>query len=237
MTITTPSKIGLAPHILLIDKPSGITSFDVIRRLQRLCREADKQPPKMGHAGTLDPLASGLMLIGIGSGTKELTKLIKLPKVYEAEILFGIKTDSGDVTGQILEKNEGFDPKLVSEASICKTLTSMIGTLELAVPIYSAIKRDGRKLYELAREGQTVGEIIPPKRNMTITEASLLSWSASTCTVRFAVSSGTYIRSLAEHLGERLGVPATLKNLRRTQIGDYTIGRALRLDSVTSVVT
>jgi len=207
-------------NILLINKPKGITSFDVIRQLKKKLGNV-----KMGHAGTLDPNASGLMLIGINEGTKKLTKLVGLDKTYIAEILLGTKTDSGDITGKVIEEKPVPE---ISEEKIKNVLESMIGDLILEVSLYSAMKRKGRPLYKYAREGK---EITKPKRVMTVYKADLKKCTPDThiIEVEFLVGSGTYIRSLAEELGERLGTVATLQNLRRTRIGNFEIKDAEKI--------
>ena len=137
-------------HILLIDKPSGITSFDCIRILRKKLGIR-----KMGHAGTLDPMATGLMIIGVGDGTKKLQEFLKLDKTYEAEILLGVQTDTGDITGKVL-KELGIKNYELSEEKIKKVLQGMVAKLELPVPAYSAIKRGGEALYKKARRGEVV---------------------------------------------------------------------------------
>lgn len=198
--------------ILLIDKPKGITSFDVIRILRKKLGIR-----KMGHSGTLDPLATGLLLIGVGAGTKKLSSLIGLPKTYEAEILLGKKTDTGDVTGKIIEEKE--IPSF-SKEKIEQVLEGMVGEHMLTVPLYSAIKKDGKALYAYAREGLPVEA---PQKPMKIASISLLGSGPDTLTVFFEVSSGTYIRTLAELIAERLGTVGTIQNLRRLSIGMYNI--------------
>ena len=203
--------------ILLVDKPVGITSFDVIRRLRK-----SLGVKKMGHAGTLDPLASGLMIIGIGPGTKKLTEYIKLPKEYVTEILLGEQRSTGDMEGEILESADV--PELDAD-TIRETLREMVGTLTLPVSAYSAIKKDGVPMYKRARRGDADIEL--PIREMEVTEAEYLGHECvdDMCivSVRFAVGSGTYIRSLGEEFGKRLGYPAVLKSLRRTKVGEFDI--------------
>ena len=210
-------------EILLIDKPKGITSFDVIRRLRRTLGIR-----KMGHAGTLDPLASGLMLVGVGTGTKKLAELIKLPKTYVAEILLGERRSTGDLEGEILETRK---VSVLSEQEVSEALTSLEGMQELPVPVYSAIKQGGVPLYKKARRGEAVET---PVRAMEVIHAKLLKLTLEDerayLSVRFDVGSGTYIRSLAEALGERLGYPATLNNLRRTRVGEYRVEDAQVID-------
>lgn len=209
-------------EILLIDKPRGITSFGVIARLRKALNTR-----KMGHAGTLDPLASGLMLVGVGKGTKKLAELIKLPKTYEAEVILGERRNTGDMEGEIVEESVAKD---VSEETVREALTSMEGVLLLPVPVFSAIKRDGQPLYKRARRGV---DIDVPVRDMEVRATSFMRMEErgdrTHLFVTYDVGSGTYIRSLAEELGRRLGYPATLGNLRRTRIGSFDIKDAQAL--------
>ncbi len=209
-------------EILLIDKPKGITSFDVIRILRKKIGVR-----KMGHAGTLDPLASGLMLVGIGSGTKKLKDLIGLTKEYEADILLGRKTTTGDMEGDTIEQKQ---VSKIEDLEIEKVLKAMIGNLELPVPAYSAIKRGGEALYKKARRGE---EVDVPMKTMGVIKAEFLGGLQEEdyyiIKVIFKVTSGTYVRSLAEDAGNRLGVPATIKELRRTKVGEYDIKDAIKL--------
>lgn len=218
--------------IILIDKPVGITSFDVIRALRKITGVR-----KFGHAGTLDPLASGLMVVGYESGTKLLHTLTKLDKVYEAEILLGQSRSTGDMEGEVTA--EVPMSEFLPEARLRDVLSEMVGTLALPVSAYSAIKRDGTPLYRLAREAENAGTPLPeaPVRTMQVKAAELERTTAialdgaelQVVAVRFAVGSGTYIRSLAEEFGARLGYPATLYNLRRTVVGEFDVANALEL--------
>lgn len=221
------------PEILLIDKPKGITSFDVIRELRKKTGIR-----KFGHAGTLDPLASGLMLIGVEKGTKKLTELVGLDKVYEAEILLGEKRSTGDQEGEIVEERDYLDD--ITESDINVVLGKLLGEQELPVSAYSAIKKDGVPMYKRARSAAERGDTEPdvPKRLMKIYEAKLISiekitWEGKprlSLQVNFKVGSGTYIRSLAEEIGKQLNYPATLKELRRTAVGEYKIKEAKKLE-------
>lgn len=219
------------PEILLIDKPLGLTSFDVIRRLRRKYSDSHEgeKAPKMGHAGTLDPLASGLMIIGVGQGTKKLNDLIKLDKEYVAEVLIGKKTTTGDMEGEVVEEVIVKEDVEILQSKISTELTSMIGTITLPVSVYSAIKKAGIPMYKRAREAEKTGEVIKeiPVRDMKIYEAELLDVYSgdgfAIATIRFSVASGTYIRSLGEELGKRINYPATLQNLRRTKVGEFDI--------------
>ncbi|HEY4511220.1 MAG TPA: tRNA pseudouridine(55) synthase TruB [Candidatus Paceibacterota bacterium] len=222
-------EVMIDKNILLIDKPKGITSFDCIRILRKKLGIR-----KMGHAGTLDPLATGLMIIALNEGTKKLNEFLKLPKRYVAEILFGITTDTGDVTGKVLDKfpiNLKDNNQILEFSNrIQETLTTMTGKIELPVPAYSAIKQGGEALYKKARRGE---HIELPVKTMEITSATFLGFLHNDdgwCTsVEFEVGSGTYIRSVAQELGRRLGTFATLKNLRRTTIGNFSVDQAEKI--------
>lgn len=215
-------------QILLIDKPKGITSFDVIRRLRRTLNIK-----KMGHAGTLDPLASGLMIIGVNRGTKKLNEYLKLPKVYEAQILLGKKTTTGDLEGETIESKE---VSKIDLAEIKKVIKDLKGKIVLPVPLYSAIKLQGAPLYKYARKGQIVK---PPEKEMKIIEIKLKNHfkkgTYHILDIEIKVASGTYIRSIAEEIGRRLNLPATVAQLRRTQIGKFKIEDAMQLVETTTL--
>jgi tRNA pseudouridine55 synthase len=228
------------PELLLIDKPLNITSFDVIRRLRRQYSEnhAGEKAPKMGHAGTLDPLATGLMIIGVGPGTKRLTNLTKLNKEYVAEIRIGEQRSTGDLEGDILDEAKVSESLKELQIKVASALGDMVGELELPVSAYSAIKVDGVPMYRRARKAEREGELVSevPVRIMKVFVADLFTIKKGEqkpyATVRFYVGSGTYIRSLAEELGRRIGYPATLQNLRRTKVGEFDIDSAQEIESV-----
>jgi tRNA pseudouridine55 synthase len=213
------------PEILLIDKPTGITSFDVIRILRK-----ETGIRKFGHAGTLDPLASGLMILGVEKGTKKLESYIKLDKEYIGEIRIGEKRSTGDLEGFVLEEKE---VEGLTREDIESALAKLIGTQILPVSAYSAIKNSGVPLYKKARAAEKKGETITdiPLRSMEVFAAELLDEHSEVIdgkkrhvtVVRFHVASGTYIRSLAEELGRLLHYPATLQALRRTKIGEFKV--------------
>ena len=209
-------------EIVLIDKPKGPTSFDMVSRLRRKLGIR-----KIGHAGTLDPLASGLLILGVGKGTKKLADLIKLPKTYEAEILLGVSTDTGDLEGKVLKEQE---IETLDTKEVKRVIKSLVGKLLLKVPAYSAIKVKGERLYKIAREGR---KIDLPEKEMEVTKAVFKSCLKSekhyVLKVVLDVKSGTYVRSLAEEIGRRLSVPATLKNLKRTKIGKFNLKDAEKI--------
>jgi tRNA pseudouridine55 synthase len=215
--------MAMAEELLLIDKPSGITSMDVIRRLRKKLNIR-----KIGHAGTLDPLATGLLLVGVGAGTKQLTDLVGLDKEYVAEVRIGESRTTGDLEGEVTATK---DASSLTEGQVEQCVTEMIGTHTLPVSAYSAIKKDGVPMYKRARQAEKRGVVVTdvPVREMTVHGAELLDFTPgqpAVATVRLAVSSGTYIRSLAEEIGRRLGYPATLQFLRRTKIGEYLVEEA-----------
>ncbi len=229
-------------ELLLIDKPHGITSFDVIRRLRRgySLTHNGERAPKMGHAGTLDPLATGLMLIGLGKGTKKLAELIKLEKEYVAEIRIGERRVTGDMEGAVVEHKAVTETVREIQDMVRNALQTMLGEIELPVSAYSAIKVDGVPMYKRARKAEKTNDVVTdvPLRTMQVIESALQSVvkeeEYAVATVRFAVGSGTYIRSLAEELGNRIGYPATLQNLRRTKVGQYSIESAQGIENVFS---
>lgn len=222
------------PEIILIDKPLGLTSFDVIRQLRRLTGLK-----KFGHAGTLDPRATGLMLIGVGAGTKQLANLVKLDKVYEATVRIGESRTTADLEGEVLEQKAV--AAIFSDEKIAATLATLVGTNELPVSAYSAIKQGGVPMYKRARAAHRQGAVLTatPVRAMTVYAADFLKSQVITIDdltmveigIRFHVASGVYIRSLAVEIGKRLGYPATLAALRRTQVGECRVEDARTLDS------
>ena len=225
-------------EILLIDKSKGITSFDVIRRVRKQINVK-----KIGHAGTLDPLATGLMILGVGPGTKKLTELIKLDKDYIAEVLIGESRTTGDMEGDIIESVEKVE---LDPAQILVAVAGLVGTVTLPVSAYSAIKKDGVPMYKRARAAEKLGEVVTdvPMRDMKVNSATvgnievvfadtaMTTINRLVVTVNFSVGSGTYIRSLAEELGRRLGYPATLANLRRTRVGEFKIEDSQQIEDL-----
>lgn len=223
------------PELLLIDKPRGLSSFSVIRQLRRITGVR-----KFGHAGTLDPLATGLMLIGVEKGTKLLTALVGLDKEYVAEVLVGETRSTGDMEGEVVAERDYQGD--ITAAQLAKEVKGLCGEITLPVSAYSAIKKDGVPMYKRARKAALVGKTVDevPLRLMKVFATEVLDTKMPTLdgsarllvTIRFKVGSGTYIRSLAEELGRRLGYPATLYNLRRTKVGEYRIEDALTLKKI-----
>lgn len=209
--------------LLLVNKPSGITSFKVVSIIRKTLKVK-----KVGHCGTLDPLAVGLMIVLVGkSATKQQDKFMKQDKVYYAKIKLGIKTDTGDLEGQIISQSDFSNITLEQIKSVCN---SFIGETEQEPPMYSALKVNGKKLYELARKGITVER---KKRKITIYNIDILSFNGNEIEIRVKCSSGTYIRVLAQDIGTKLKTDATLSFLRREQIGPFSLDNAVSLENLT----
>ena len=208
--------------LLAVDKPQGLTSFTVIRALRRELGEK-----KIGHSGTLDPMATGLMLIATGKDTKKLNALIGLDKIYETTIDFSKKSDTRDLEyREYFEELKKEDLKIwISQQEIEKTLNTLIPSCELPLPDFSAKKRNGERLYDLARKGKETHET----KIMQTHAFTILDYQFPLLSLRFEVGSWTYIRSLGHRLGEQLGVGGILTKLRRIRIGSYDL-RALSLD-------
>ena len=208
--------------LLLVDKPALLTSHDVIRQLRRLTGIR-----RIGHAGTLDPLATGLLLVCVGRATRLLEYLLDQPKSYEAVVRLGQRTDTFDAQGAIIAEAV----VNASAADIGHALEKFRGTILQRAPIYSAIKRDGQPLYKLARQGVAIER---PEREVTIYDLALRSWESPYLELELTCSSGTYVRSIADDLGEVLGCGGHIIGLRRTAVGTFVIGEAAPLDSFTS---
>ena len=207
-----------------INKAVGMTSHDVVNRVRKIFNTK-----KVGHAGTLDPFATGVLPIAVGRATKFLEYLSDCDKSYRAEIFFGVETSTGDITGKVLKKLT-YQPKMLDEVD--KVLSSFIGTIQQTPPKYSAIKVNGRKAYELARKNV---DFELPSREVKIYSLKVVSMTEDTVTVDVDCSKGTYIRSLAVDIGRRLGVPATLKNLQRTRARTFSINNSVTLENLQNI--
>jgi tRNA pseudouridine55 synthase len=208
--------------ILNIDKAQGLTSHDVVARLRRICGIR-----RIGHAGTLDPLATGVLLVCVGSATRLSEYLMGQPKTYETTVRLGQTTTTYDTEGEITAERP-FNH--LTHADIEAALAEFRGPLAQIPPIYSAIKVNGQPMYKLARQGKTVER---QPRAVTIYALDLLAWNPPDLRLRVACSSGTYIRSLGYDLGERLGCGGHLTALRRTAVGDFQIAQAVSLEALT----
>jgi len=212
--------------VLLIDKPSGMTSFGVVARVRRRLSQQLGKKAKVGHTGTLDPFATGLMIIVTGKECRNAGTYSKLDKVYEATIQLGQTSSTGDPEGELTEVSD-LKPTLdeVNEA-----LGQFIGEIQQTPPIYSAIKINGKRAYKLAREGGTAETIEMPVRTVTIFSLELIEYAYPEIKIRVHVSSGTYIRTLAEDNGKVLGTGAYCTQLRRTKIADFSIDDSVLLE-------
>jgi len=220
--ITNPYLLG---KVLLIDKPLGWTSFQVVNKIRWLIKqEFGLKKIKVGHAGTLDPLASGLLIICTGKETKNISTYQAQEKEYTGTITLGATTPSYDLETEI---DQRFPITELTEELLHKTTTQFTGEILQKPPIYSAIKKDGKRLYELARAGETT-EI--KARTVTVNEFELTQIKIPKVDFRISCSKGTYIRSLAHDYGNALHNGGHLSALRRTKIGDYSVENALSLE-------
>lgn len=252
-------------EILLIDKPTGISSFGAVARVRRRLSEEAGHKVKVGHTGTLDPFATGLMILVVGKGTKRAAEFSKLDKVYEAKIRLGATSTTGDPEGEIIERQpsescfvRGCQKILLSSNSeknslrsdsfselgqpdfltgknihssdclsiISHKVSSFVGEIEQTPPVFSAIKINGQRAYKLARKGV---EVKMPKRKVHIYDIEILEFAWPYLRIRAHVSSGTYIRSLAVDIGEKLRCGAYVEELRRIKVGDYDVDAAHKL--------
>ena len=211
--------------IIIINKEKEYTSHDVVAKVKKILNEK-----KVGHTGTLDPNATGVLPILLGKGTKLSKYLINHNKIYEATLKLGEKTDTADIEGKIIEEKDVKKENL-SEENIVKILQEFIGKSKQVPPIYSAIKVNGKKLYEYARKGQTI-EIKP--REIEIYGIELLNINNNEITFRVHCSKGTYIRTLCENIAEKLETVGYMKDLKRIEVGEFNIKNAITLKELES---
>lgn len=209
--------------VLLLDKPLGMTSNDALQKARRLFSAA-----KGGHTGTLDPLATGLLPLCFGEATKFSADLLDADKTYEAVLRLGVTTDSGDAEGKVIATAE----VNVEATQVADVLPQFVGDIQQIPPMHSALKRDGRPLYELARQGI---EVEREARAVTIHAIECLAFSGDALTLRVACSKGTYIRVLAADIGRVLGCGAHLTALRRTVVGDLTLENTVTLAELAAI--
>ena len=210
--------------IIVINKPKGCTSHDIVYKVKKIFNE------KVGHTGTLDPMAEGVLPILIGKGTLVSKYLINHDKKYIVELQLGIKTDTADSEGKIIEKKE-VNVELLSKSKIENILNMFVGKQEQVPPIYSAIKVNGKKLYEYARKGQKV-ELKP--RQIEIYDIKLLEYSIDEKKIKFEVfcGKGTYIRSLCEDIATKFETVGYMKSLKRIQVGDFNIEDSITIEQL-----
>lgn len=225
------SKPKTVNGLLLIDKPAGWTSHDVVAKVRSILKKETGQKIKVGHTGTLDPFATGLLILVIGSYTKKAGEFSKLDKTYEAEISLGATSTTGDPEGQITrlgDRGEGIGGSKPSKEATEAVLSTFLGEIMQTPHAYSAVKVDGQRAYALARAGKKV-QLEP--RQVTIYNLHLTKYEYPKLYITARVSSGTYIRSLAEDIGQKLGTGAYLSALRRTTVGNYRVKGAIDLQN------
>ena len=210
--------------IIIVNKPKGITSFDVIRKLKKILKTK-----KIGHTGTLDPLATGVMLMCVGKATKLAADLEAKDKVYIADFDIGYATDTYDIEGKKIAENI----IEISKENLEQSIKKFIGNIKQVPPMYSAIKIDGNKLYHLARKGI---EVERPERDVTIEYINLLDFKDNKAKIETKVSKGCYIRSLIYDIGQDLGTYATMTALQRKQVGDYSLENSYSLEQIEKMV-
>ncbi|HEX8950462.1 MAG TPA: tRNA pseudouridine(55) synthase TruB [Polyangia bacterium] len=208
--------------VVVIDKPAGVTSFDVVARVRRTLGER-----RVGHTGTLDPMATGVLPVCIGEATKLVPFLMSGDKEYEAELRLGVTTDSLDATGTVTSETNAAN---VSRSDVERALAGFVGTIQQRPPMHSALRVGGQRLYELARRGLEVERALRP---VVVHAIELLAYEAPVARLRVRCGKGTYIRSLAADLGAALGVGAHLTALRRTRVGPFGLAQAVALDALT----
>lgn len=215
----------LAGQVILIDKPLEWTSFDVVKKIRNLI-----QIKKVGHAGTLDPLATGLLILCTGKKTKSIESYMAEEKEYTGTFTIGQTTPTYDLES---EPSEALDISKITEEDLEQARNNFIGIIEQIPPMHSAIKVGGKRLYELARKGETIER---KTRSVTISEFELTKVDLPIISFRVVCSKGTYIRSLANDFGEILGVGGHLSSLRRTRIGEFDISNAYNLEELVTLL-
>lgn len=208
--------------IILIDKPAGMSSFGVVARVRRVLSQQAGKKVKVGHTGTLDPFATGLMILVVGKECKNAGRYSKLDKTYEATVRLGQTSTTGDPEGEISDINSS-EPTSDQVDQVIKQFT---GEIRQRPPIFSALKINGQRAYKLARDGK---EVEIPERTVTVYSLEIISYAYPELKIRTHVSSGTYIRSLADDIGKALGTGAYCSQLRRTVIDKWTVNDAKTL--------
>ena len=214
-------------QIILVDKPKGITSFGVVARVRRVLSKQVGHKVKVGHTGTLDPFATGLLILLTGKNTKKSDDFLKRDKCYEATLQLGATSSTGDPEGEIATKNPAPTPP--TQAQIEAVLVKFTGKISQKVPAFSAVKINGQRAYKLARQGKLVET---PTRQVQIYQIDLIDYDYPKLKIRSHVSSGTYIRTLAEDIGQALGTGAYLTALNRSKIGEYDLASAKSFDQI-----
>lgn len=211
--------------ILLVDKPQGMTSHDVVDALRKATHIR-----RIGHTGTLDPRATGLLILCIGQATRLSQHFSDLGKTYEGIMRLGLVTKSHDLDGEVVEEKPV--PETLTMNDVQNICNNFVGDIEQVPPMVSAIKVGGKRLYKIAREG---GEVERKPRPVTVKCFDVLEWNLPEATIRITCSSGAYVRTLCHDVGQQLGCGAALAQLRRTHVGNYSLENAAPLDALTSV--
>lgn len=211
------------PGIILVDKPTGLSSFGVVARVRRFLSQQFGKKVKVGHTGTLDPFATGLMILVSGSHTKRASEFSKLDKIYEASFCLGQVSTTGDPEGKIAKLSD----RRPTVAQVEEALAKFKGTIKQTPPVYSAIKIDGQRAYKLARAGKSVEM---PARTVKIKSIKLLDYGYPKVRIVCKVSSGTYVRTLVQDIGVTLQTGAYTTSLRRLAVGEFNVEDAKKLE-------
>lgn len=212
--------------VIIINKPKGYTSSDVVQKVRKVLNTK-----KVGHAGTLDPLATGVLPVLVGKGTKLSKYLMEHDKTYIATVTLGEKKSTGDLEGETIETKE---VKNITQNLIEQTLSTFLGKQKQLPPMYSAIKKDGKKLYEYAREGI---EVERNPREIEIKDIKLLAYEKNTITFEVSCSKGTYIRTLCEDIAQRLGTVGYMSDLKRTRVNQFKIEDSVDLENINKFIS
>lgn len=213
--------------ILLIDKQEGITSYDVIRKLKRVFGKEQK----IGHAGTLDPFATGLLIVLLGKATKLMDSFHTLEKEYLVDAQFGFYTDTQDITGKVIERNDSVKPSLEEIEGVIKE--KLLGEISQIPPMYSAKKVEGKRAYEIARKGESV---TLRAKDITVSKYDVIRYEYPNISCEIVCSTGTYVRTLIHDLGTHTGAYATATALRRVNIGNYKVKEAFKSEKISTVL-
>lgn len=213
--------------ILLVDKPSGWTSFDVVAKVRGILKQSGIAKPKVGHTGTLDPLATGLLVLALGTYCKRAQEFSKLDKTYEVTMKLGQTSTTGDEEGE----KQTVSDKMPTRDELESVLKPFVGDIMQTPPVFSAIKVNGQRAYKLARAGKEVN--LEP-RPVTIYSIELVDYTYPEVKFTTKVSSGTYIRSLVDDIGKQLGVGAYMSALVRSEVGEFSLKNALAVDGISA---
>lgn len=207
---------------LCIDKPTGVTSRDVVNVVQKLVR-----PLKVGHAGTLDPLATGVLVVAVGGATRLISYVQDTTKQYRGRFRLGLSSDTDDITGEVVVRG---DPSHITAEQLSAVMTEFVGRIEQTPPRFSAVHVQGQRAYDLARQGR---EVELTSRTVEVFSIALVEFANPEFVIDVTCGSGTYLRALGRDIGQRLGCGALMTELRRTAVGPFTIDRAISVEALT----